>query len=348
MISAALVGLGAIGQNAHLPALLRSADVTVTAVADPVPDRHEQVRSQLPAGTPLLQDLDQVLELPDVDVVVLATPPWVTPDLAVRAARSGRAVLVEKPIATSSVAAGTYDALTTAERGRVQVGLTYRHDPALAHLRGLIADGALGTPLLVRAHIYDEARTDDQDHARLIEDTLQHGSPVIHEGAHVFDWLTYLLGGAPEIADAWSMATRTGLGQDNVTGARLDYRDGTVALVEFGWLTARLPRCELTFLGDRGLATLEGQAFDLEVAIDGEAAQQITFPGDRGTRCFDLQVQRLVDLVSGRCPLADPGLDAGLAALKLSEEVAARASVAGVETGRTLGPKMTSTRELYR
>ncbi|GAA2788392.1 Gfo/Idh/MocA family protein [Kribbella solani] len=315
----ALAGLGDIGLGAHLPALRRHPSVRLVRLVDPDAGRREAAAAQ---GIPVGADVDPG----EVDGVVLATPPWVTPELVVRYARAGLFVLAEKPVATSVEAAGVYGQLSAEERGRVQVGLTYRHDPALQQLATWISDGTLGTPVLVRAHIYDEPYDPaDVEHADRIIATLAHGTPVVHEGAHLFDWLSHLLGGQPEsVDDAWSRMTRPGLPAANLTGARLSYPGGHQALVEFGWLTSALPRCELTFLGDRGLATLDGFTFELRLRTAAED-REIRFPGDRMTRCFDLQVQRFVDLYDGACKAGVPSLDDGIAALRTAQLVAGRA-----------------------
>jgi myo-inositol 2-dehydrogenase/D-chiro-inositol 1-dehydrogenase len=310
----ALVGLGEIGRTAHLPAILRRTDVELVAAVDPDPRQRE--RAQLPAGV-----LDRLAGV-DVDAVVLATSPWVTPELAIAAARDGRFVLAEKPVATSVAAAAVYATLTAAERARIQVGLTYRHDPAMVALRELIAAGELGGPLLVRAHVYDEQRTTDAAHTALIERTLEHGNPVVHEGAHVFDWLRFLLGADPELQDAWSLRTRPGLAAPNLVGARLAYGEAQV-LAEFGWLVDALPRCELDVLGDRGHAVLDGATFALTVTTAAGERRFDPTP-DRATRCFDLQLDRFVALARGGGP--DPDLDDGLRALAVSEQVATAAT----------------------
>lgn len=321
MSRVALVGLGAIGLDAHLPALLRSDRLALVAVADPSPARQELVASKT-SGVAVHDDLEAVLATERLDGVVLATPPWVTPKLVIRAARAGLGVLAEKPVATSIGAAGRYDVLSAAERDRIQVGLTYRHDPAMDQLRSLINSGDLGDSLLVRAAIYDERADDDPNHDRLITETLQHGSPVIHEGAHVFDWLSSLLGGPGEIDDAWSLTTRPGLAAPNLIGGRLTYPRAS-ALLEFGWYTPNQPPCELIFVGDGGMATLDGSTFELTVELAGHPPRHHRFQPDRTTRCFDRQVARFADLLAGGP--AEPSLDDGIVALVTSQRLQERA-----------------------
>ena len=274
-IRLALVGLGTIGRSAHLPALLRSDVVDLVGMVDPSAKGRslalEAVERLMPAlgrrSIPTYADVDELRGAVVPDGVVLATPPWVTTGLAARLVREGVPVLAEKPLATSLAEAQVLADLPATALARLQVGLTYRHDPALVQLREWIRRGPLDGPLLVRAHIYDE-RLDpiDPAHTARIRETLVHGPPVIHEGAHVFDWLAYLLDGSPErVADAWTTRTDPTLATPNLTGARLTYPGGTSALVEFGWLTDQLPRCELSVLGQSGYAVLDGYTFRLKL-----------------------------------------------------------------------------------
>lgn len=319
----ALVGLGDIGRTAHLPALRRHPQVELAALVDVDASR---LADAAPAGVRAITDIDEVLADDTVDAVVLATPPWVTTGLAIRAVRAGKYVLAEKPVATSVEVAAAYDALDGDETARLQVGLTYRHDPAIETLGGWLRDGRLGRPLLVRAHIYDERRDpSDEEHTERLRNTLAHGTPVVHEGAHVFDWLAVLLGaGTPTVDDAWALRTDADLPAANLVGARLTYQDSTVALVEFGWLTDALPRSEVTFLGPRGHAVLHGSTFDLELTTS-DGHERVEFDGDRTTRCFDRQLTRFVELAAGERAHPEPGLAAGRAALETSERVATAA-----------------------
>jgi myo-inositol 2-dehydrogenase/D-chiro-inositol 1-dehydrogenase len=324
-VRVALVGLGDIGLGAHLPALLRHPDVEPAVLADVSPRRRRLAAEG--SAVPVVETLDEVLADDSVPAVVLATPPWVTPTLAVQALRAGRYVLAEKPVATSTAAASAYDVLGPDELCRIQVGLTYRHDPAIGRLRGWLDEGVLGTPLLVRAHVYDERRDPaDPAHTRRIRSTLEHGPPVVHEGAHVFDWLAYLLGGDPtKLDDAWAVRTDADLPAPNLIGARLTYPNGTVTLVEFGWLTDALPRGQISVLGPRGHAVLDGRTFRLELSTV-DHTETFEPVGDRTARCFDRQVQRFVELVGGQRSRPEPGLADGLAALTVSEQVARAAT----------------------
>ncbi|MFD8496911.1 Gfo/Idh/MocA family protein [Amycolatopsis sp. NPDC059657] len=316
-----LVGLGETALTAHLPALLRHPAVSVAGLVDPVDRR--RVLAQERVRAPAFGDVTPFLDDPAVDGFILATPPWVTPALLDRLVRSGRFVLTGQVLATTSRAARPLSALPTEFRSRVQTGLAYRHDPALAVLRDWITRGKLGDSLLVRAHVYGELRDRfDPKHTERIEAALVHGMPVLHEGSHVFDWLSYLFDGGPRaVEDTWAFPTRSGLAQPNVCGARLVYPKGTVVLAEFGWLASAFPHAELSVVGDRGHARLDIGNFVLDL-ITAEGAERVEFEPDHRTRCFDLQLERFVELITGVRTEPTPDLADGLAALALSERIA--------------------------
>jgi myo-inositol 2-dehydrogenase/D-chiro-inositol 1-dehydrogenase len=92
-----LIGLGRMGRihAGNLEGRCRSAELAVVADADPC------VAAVVGAefDVPWTADLDQVLGDDSVRAVAVATPTATHGDLAVRAARAGKHVFCEKPIA---------------------------------------------------------------------------------------------------------------------------------------------------------------------------------------------------------------------------------------------------------
>lgn len=89
MISLGLVGLGKIARDQHLPAIARSADFTLGAVAS---------RNARADGVPAYPDLDALLAREQaVEAVVLCQPPQVRHAAARAAMAAGRHVFLEKP-----------------------------------------------------------------------------------------------------------------------------------------------------------------------------------------------------------------------------------------------------------
>ena len=154
----ALVGLGDIAVRAHLPALAREPRAALVAVAD----LEEERLAAAPEGVRRTTDVVSVLTDPDVDAVVVATPPAATAGVVRDALDAGKWVLAEKPLGLSVAETANMRA-TPGAAERLQIGLTYRHHPAIDRLRELIANGALGRPLLIQAALCDEPASPEQD-----------------------------------------------------------------------------------------------------------------------------------------------------------------------------------------
>ena len=100
MLKIAQIGVGYWGPNL-LRNLSSNYDSTVKAVVDPSKERQEFVKKTYP-GIYVTDELDSVINDPDIDAVVIATPVSSHYDLTIQALNKGKHVLVEKPMATNS------------------------------------------------------------------------------------------------------------------------------------------------------------------------------------------------------------------------------------------------------
>ena len=322
-----LVGLGDIALRAHLPALAREPRVSLVAVGDTDPARLRAA----PHGVRQTTDVASIFADPHIDAVIVATPPSATAGLVRTALEAGKAVLAEKPLAlTLAGAARLRDVAGAAER--LQIGLTYRHHPSVDRLRELMAAGALGTPLLIQASVWDEPADPTGDpvgHARRLR-SLRSLPPVISDGVHVCDRLNYLMGAnLVEEVSGWSLRTDPEYATANVNGGILRYADGSIARVEVIWLTPLLPPSQFVVTGPHGRATLDPPTFGLTVSLADGSVERLDPPGGKVEVCFDLQLRRFVDhTLAGTPPV--PGLTEALQSQTLAARIAEAAGVAPV------------------
>jgi myo-inositol 2-dehydrogenase/D-chiro-inositol 1-dehydrogenase len=320
-----LVGLGEIAVRGHLPAIAGDPRVTLVAVAEPDAERRAAVT---PDGVRAAADAAAVLADPEVDAVVLATPPAVTPGLVREALAAGKWVLAEKPIALSLAAAAAVRDCPGSSK-RLQIGLTYRHHPGVERLRELIRDGSLGRPLLIQAAICDEPfepEANPRAHARRLR-SLEHVPPVVSDGVHACDRLNFLLGEAPLEVTGWALRTDPAFATANVNGGVLAYADGTVARLEVVWLTPVLPPSQFVVTGPGGRATLDPPSFRLTVEHADGRRETLEPTGGKTAVCFARQLDRFVGHWQSKTPPV-PGLDEALASLALAERIAVAAGLA--------------------
>jgi predicted dehydrogenase len=136
----------AFGTLTHVRAL-RAAGFDVLALVgqDPARTASRADRFDVPMAS---TSLDEVLALPGVDAVTIATPPHTHAPIALAAIAAGKHVVCEKPFARDAAEARTVHA--AAERAGVVhlLGCEFRYGSAQALVTRLVADGAIGEPRL--------------------------------------------------------------------------------------------------------------------------------------------------------------------------------------------------------
>ena len=152
MIKYAVVGAGWISQQAFLPGVGQSANSKVTAIV--TSDRDKAARLANYYGVGQIGDYDgydALLRGSDIDAVYIALPNHLHAHYAVRAARAGKHVLVEKPLATSE-----QDALAmiaAAREAGVFLMTAYRlhNEPGTVAVLERIRNDAIGRPLFFQS-----------------------------------------------------------------------------------------------------------------------------------------------------------------------------------------------------
>jgi predicted dehydrogenase len=126
-LAVGLVGAGPWARTMTGPLLAAGPQTRVSGVWSRTAAHARELGLALDA--PAHADLDVLLD--GCDAVAIAVTPDAQPDLAVRAARAGKTLLLEKPLGeTVAQAAAIVDAVAEARVGSL-VMLTYRFDPAL-------------------------------------------------------------------------------------------------------------------------------------------------------------------------------------------------------------------------
>jgi UDP-N-acetyl-2-amino-2-deoxyglucuronate dehydrogenase len=91
-----VIGLGEIGA-VHCDALLQIPQAKLLAVADINEARAKQIAAQ--TGAQPYQDYQELLAREDIDAVIIATPDHLHKEPCIHAAKAGKHILVEKPLA---------------------------------------------------------------------------------------------------------------------------------------------------------------------------------------------------------------------------------------------------------
>ncbi|RAV17729.1 Gfo/Idh/MocA family protein [Paenibacillus contaminans] len=315
-----VIGCGDIAATRHIPALSACSDVRLAALcdADLQRARHLAEQYQVPIAT---ADYRELLQNESLDAVVICTPPWVTPHLTMESLQAGKHVLCEKPMA---VDVNTAEKVRETERAtgyKVQVGFTYRHGPLLETLREWIKQGKLGSPLVYRLGIFDESwdPTGNPEHYDRIYRTMQHGSPSIHDGAHVADFLQFLAESPVTAVESFGIRTRTEFPTTNYDLSVIRFENGDIAKVEIGWFLPKFPKGEFEIVGPKGIAIFD--RFDQYVQLKtGEITETVKLEEDWAASCFSIQLGKFIASIRTNTPCV-PGVDEGIGSLALTKAI---------------------------
>lgn len=142
MLNVAVIGAGRIGR-VHAHAIAAHPEATLTLISDPFGSAAEDVAKI--HGARSSRDAADVFTDPEVDAVVIGSPTALHAEQVLAAARAGKAVLCEKPIAIDvAEARRLLEELEGFEHPPVMVGFNRRFDPSMRRAFDLMQEGRIG------------------------------------------------------------------------------------------------------------------------------------------------------------------------------------------------------------
>lgn len=221
-----IVGLGRIASTQIAPAIGRCANSALISVTSRDQGRAEAF-AKAHGASRAFDDYAAMLADPEVAAVYIATPNALHADQVVAAARAGKHVLCDKPLATSAA-----EARRCVEecRGRgVRLGVTFqtRNHEGLAEAADLVGKGGIGKVVVARVEMSGGRnlpkgwRTDP---------ALAGLGTLNNIGVHAFDVLRYLLGS--EVCEVTALVdSEPGYEIETTALVLLRFTGGTLAYV---------------------------------------------------------------------------------------------------------------------
>ena len=200
-------------------------------------------------------DWEAVVRRPDIDVIHICSPNDTHHPIAIAAARAGKHILCEKPMA--STPKESLEMCQAAEKAGVvnMIGLNFRHTPAVVLARELIDEGAIGDVTTYRGHFEQDWSADPGTPLSWRFQKARGGGALGDIGAHILDMTRFLLGDIESVSaivrtlvperpihtgafDKFGAADRSGTGPkgkvdvDDELQAMLRFKSGVVGTLE--------------------------------------------------------------------------------------------------------------------
>jgi predicted dehydrogenase len=204
-------------------------------------------------GVPDLVEVDQLLARADVDLVYIATPPFLHHPQAIQALTADKHVICEKPLALNVTQAEQMIALAHQRDRLVVANLMQRYNPLWERIGRLIESRILGDCL----HGYFENYASDEHlpPEHWFWDRSKSGGIFVEHGVHFFDLFTGWLG--PGVVESAQCGIRPGTSIEDQVQCTVRYGDATLVNFYHGFhQPGRMDRQELRLVFERGDVTL--------------------------------------------------------------------------------------------
>lgn len=304
LLRVGVIGTGLMGEIHARNVYGHTAKARLVAIADFDLGRAEALGEQL-GGARAYQDGVALLNDPDVDAVIIASPDDTHAAYALAAVHAGIPVLCEKPLA--SEAADAY-AIVVAEhdvgKRLLQVGFMREFDPAHAAVRNAVRSGVLGRPVMFKGTHMNKAPVGATSAKRCITQSMIHD---FHSARFLMD---------DEIVEVYARWVPSWGGDETTARAvsvTCTYAGGATALIDVGVEAAYGYEVTAEVLCEFGKVTTELPA-RAAIRSAGAIARDVT-PGwqDRFSEAYVIELEAWLNSVATGVPVG-PGSWDGYAA----------------------------------
>jgi predicted dehydrogenase len=259
-----VIGVGFMGAlHARLYSELPNAELV--ALADLDPEVGRPLAEKL--GCAYHRDPAELLARDDIEAVSIVTPDRLHVEPAVAAARAGKHILLEKPMAHDAAAAETIAAAVEAAGVRLMVAHVLRFDPRYVQLRAAADPALLGEPVHLRAK---------RNSIRTLAARLGANSSIFYYlGVHDVDMMQWVARSAITRVYAQKVQKLSN-GNEDAVYAVVNFANGAIGSLDYSWAWPDgLPagyHAAFEVIGTRSAALLDVRDQGLQM-ISGEGAR---------------------------------------------------------------------------
>jgi predicted dehydrogenase len=268
----ALIGAGTIAR-VHAKAIAEIDNARLVGVYDTVEPASRALAAEL-GGLDWTGDLDELLARDDLDVVSICTPSGTHADLAIRAARAGKHLIVEKPLDISLAQADRM--IAAAEKNGVKLTgiFPYRFRLGACKAKEAIDRGRLGQLVLADAYV-KWYRSQDYYQGWHGTWALDGGGALINQAIHNIDLLQWLAG---PVDTVYGHVATLGheMETEDTASAVLRFAGGAIGVIQGATSCWPGDPARAEIHGTRGTIVLEEGRISVWKLADGTPEEEMT------------------------------------------------------------------------
>lgn len=242
-----IAGFGSIGRR-HLRNLQALGENDILLYRT----HHSTLSADEVSAIPIETDLEAALAH-HPDALIVANPTALHLDVAIPAAKAGCSILMEKPISSSLEGVDDLQAALEKGGGRLVMGYQFRFHPGLQKVAALLAQGAVGRPLSVRAHWgeYLPAWHPWEDYRKSYSARGDLGGGVVLTLCHPLDYLRWQFGDVKLLSAFSGKFSDLEVEVEDLAEINLQFASGVVGSVHLDYCQ-RPPQHHLEIIGTQG------------------------------------------------------------------------------------------------
>lgn len=233
MLRIGVVGIGNMGRaHAQYLAAGQIEGAALTAVCDIAPAALEWARTQLGSEIKRFASIDDLLASGSVDGVIIATPHYDHPPLAIKALRAGLHVLVEKPAGVYTKQVHEMNAAAETSGRVFGIMFNQRTNPLYQKVRDLVHSGELGELKRINWIVTDWYRSQSYYDSGGWRATWagEGGGVLLNQAPHQLDLWQWIFGMPSRIRAFCSFGKYHDIEVEDDVTAYLEYESGTTGV----------------------------------------------------------------------------------------------------------------------
>lgn len=321
MLNIGFIGCGGIARH-HAARMKELKNVRIAGAADVVEEAARSFTRDF-GGTPFA-DFRQLLKRENLDAIWVCTPTFQHPAPVIAAAKAGKHIFCEKPMALKLADAERMAQASQQAGVRLTIGFVRRFDTQWGKLKQIVQSGALGRPVIWRFAAGGRPAN------AWFRDVRKGGGPLMDGAVHNYDFMRQIFGPVASVQASSLQFDATSVGADTAS-VIVNFKSGDQHTLIWSWgVAAGAPVAHLNdVIGPKGSLQFGMTASQAPENYDSEKHGAFTLKTGGGRErvhtfrkqdIFVAQLKHVVDCFSrGEQPLVTP--EDGIEALRIAAAV---------------------------
>jgi UDP-N-acetyl-2-amino-2-deoxyglucuronate dehydrogenase len=260
MLNIGLIGCGRISKN-HFEAIAAQPDAQCIACCDIIEERTREAvqKHNIPTWT---TNYEEMLQNPDIDLISICTPSGLHPEHGILAAKAGKHVLTEKPMACRLAEAD--ELIKTCDEAGVKlfVVLQNRLNPSIQLVRRAFEAGRFGKIYMITSNVFWTRPQDYYDMAPWRGTWALDGGAFMNQASHYVDMVQWFGGPIAEVKSITATLARN-IEAEDTGSAIIRFQNGAIGSINVTMLTyPKNLEGSITILGEKGTVRVAGTSMN--------------------------------------------------------------------------------------